>query len=63
MIFVIRVPNITATHCMLYRHALAAKSLQKKTGKCLLKQGWKQWHRNVFLNREGSENIKSPKAC
>jgi len=30
MIFVIRAPHITATHCMLYRHALAAKSLPEK---------------------------------
>jgi len=30
MIFVIRVPHITATHCMLYRYALSIKSLPKK---------------------------------
>jgi len=30
MIFVIRVPHITATHCMLYCYALAVKSLPEK---------------------------------
>ena len=29
-------PHITATYCMLHRHALAAKSLLEKTGKCVI---------------------------
>jgi len=41
MIFVIKVPHITITHCMLYRQTLAAKSLPEK------------WE-NVCTNKGGS---------
>jgi len=39
IIFVIRVPHITATYCLLHRHALAATSLPEKLEKIHTSKG------------------------